>query len=512
MSAVLLDLPTEILVNILEDASLPLEKLFSLALLCRRLHFTALPVYFARTGLDAQSRSFKIVMRTDRRDLLAVLRLALFVPPFDNVTLVFPHPNCTSILPFLDHLKRAQGLIAQLPPLKRVELQLDVRGSICLSVGGDDALRLWAYHIQDLLSCILENECTALALAYGSQFTGAYELCPESEVTPVRRRASRLGQIGQFISSARRAAPVITQRGVHGFRRVYRQGDDHVEMSLPMRVSSSSRLTSLHIQSSILLLPPGLSWTLEALRSCPALSSLTFREIAVASNIWGIVFPLLASAATPPTRITSLFFRDVECIPEADIARFIANFPSLAQLEISVNVSQHAGSVPSTLVPCPQFFHLERLRATPNFIHHFLSRADSTFPALRELCIRCSAVYIGADITEIARLLSPIVATLEARQLGFPLTLAMESMGYMYHTAPPSPTLPATPGIGVQKCLDRVEGLEISMFQLDTSDIEDLVPWMEQFRQGLELAVAITPSNFLKAIEVNGRVYKLGGN
>ncbi|KAJ7645196.1 hypothetical protein DFH06DRAFT_1333484 [Mycena polygramma] len=121
MSLSLLDLPTETLLHIFEDCDLPVQELYSLALLCRRLHLTALPVYFSRQGLE--SKSLRIAMRTDLCDPLAALRTALFVPPHpDDIAFVFPHPS-TSILQVLEHFNRIQGYLTRIPPVNGLALK-----------------------------------------------------------------------------------------------------------------------------------------------------------------------------------------------------------------------------------------------------------------------------------------------------------------------------------------------------------------------------------------------------
>ncbi|KAJ6621940.1 hypothetical protein B0H10DRAFT_2187755 [Mycena sp. CBHHK59/15] len=131
MTSGFLDLPSEILAIILENPNFPDNTLYSLALLCRRLHFIALPIYFSRNGMDYQSKSVVIAMRADGRDMLAALHTALFVSSMEKITCIFPHPSCTSIFPLLYHLQRVKGLVWRFPSVKEVILQLNVRGSIC---------------------------------------------------------------------------------------------------------------------------------------------------------------------------------------------------------------------------------------------------------------------------------------------------------------------------------------------------------------------------------------------
>ncbi|KAJ6595127.1 hypothetical protein DFH09DRAFT_159014 [Mycena vulgaris] len=105
----ILDLPTEILVDILENPTFPIDTLYALASLSRRLHFIALPIYFSRHGMPSTPNSVVITMRMNRKDLLSALQIALFIPQIDSITCIFPHPSCTSIFPILPHLRRLES-------------------------------------------------------------------------------------------------------------------------------------------------------------------------------------------------------------------------------------------------------------------------------------------------------------------------------------------------------------------------------------------------------------------
>ncbi|KAJ6454521.1 hypothetical protein C8R47DRAFT_1228590 [Mycena vitilis] len=63
--------------------------------------FYCTPTLLLANGLVSDNRSIKITMRTDRRDMLAALRVALFDPPLDHIDFVFPHSNDKSLLPSL---------------------------------------------------------------------------------------------------------------------------------------------------------------------------------------------------------------------------------------------------------------------------------------------------------------------------------------------------------------------------------------------------------------------------
>ncbi|KAJ7036022.1 hypothetical protein C8F04DRAFT_954300 [Mycena alexandri] len=186
-------LPTEILAYILKDPLISLETLYSLALLCRRLHLIALSIYFSRHELTSISRSLHIPMQTEGRDLLTVLETTLFLPDVDDFTFIFPHPSCVSILPILRELQRVENYISRLHSVKGVTLQLDQPHSVCLSVGNEAALRAWSIGLGSLLSCIVEKVCSCLTVmpVYGAQMI-RYKARNPSPSPPRRSRIRRL--------------------------------------------------------------------------------------------------------------------------------------------------------------------------------------------------------------------------------------------------------------------------------------------------------------------------------
>ncbi|KAJ6595085.1 hypothetical protein DFH09DRAFT_1273185 [Mycena vulgaris] len=477
LPVVLLDLPTEILLQIIENPVLSGETVYSLALLCRRLHFIALPVYFTREGLDSDSQAIRLTLSKNGRDLLTALRTALFnfFPLVNTLTCIFPHPSCISILPFLEHLNRVEGFIAGAPTLKHVALQLDAQGSMCHSVGSDDALRSWACHLGNLLNCIVEKGCTSLTIAHGGYFTKAYELSTTNKY--VRPFLRYQGQIRALLS-ARRTETC-------DFRRAPQQGEQRIELSLPLNCSSASRLTTLHIQSAILLLPPGLGWTLDALRTCPV-SSMTFSKLVVSPPVWGAVLPLISSAAA---KLTSVSFLAVDGITGVDIASFAASLPHLTHLRVDAGVSVIPRSV--GLRP-PHLTHLASLHATPDFIRWILSRKDS-LSTLRELIVKFLSV--GIDETVIQHL-SSIIRALDARKLTPSISLEIHSILWSRTSSPSFST-------DVRMSLDRIAGLEIILEQFQEADVKEMASVIAIFRRARRVAISVEfPTRALRAIAV----------
>jgi hypothetical protein len=515
MPVSLVDLPTEILLKILEDPDVSTETIYSLALLSRRLHITALPVYFERHGLNSQSRSIPIAIRTDRRDILTALRTALFnfMPLLDTVVCFFSRPSCTSILPFLEQVKRLDGFIASVPSLKDVTLYLGPRGGLCLSGGSDESLREWARGFGSLLNCVVRNHCVSFTILYGTYFTDAFELRPAKK--PTRRVSRIIGRTWDLLIRRGAATHELT-----AFRRASQQGRARIEIPLSPHCALGSQLTTLHIRSKILILPPALSWTLDVLRTCPV-STLTFSEISVESRLWGTVLPLISTAAT---NVSSVSFQKLH-INDSDVMEFANDLPHLTHIEILTTDSYPVSSFSDADVRLPL---LTSLRAHPRFVQHLLARRDS-LPALRHLCL-CPTPSSLADVAAISRDLSAIIRTFDAQNIASTLSVVICSLrhGLLLGSA-----VILDLSTDLRASLRRFDALELSVYdlwealELATQEMVDFIvafhrarklsimvecPHPELDQAALSL-VALIPSSdflFLRTMEVNGQVYTLG--
>ncbi|KAJ7617631.1 hypothetical protein DFH06DRAFT_1364271 [Mycena polygramma] len=412
----ILDLPTEILFVIFADEALSPQDLLSLAILCRRFHFIALTLYFSRDGLDPSTRSIQITMRSNRRDLLAALRMALFDSSLDDITFRFPHPTTASVFPLLRHLQRAEGFLSRRSSVKSVSLELDHEYCSKFSVGSDEALRAWARAFGDLLNCILKTECTTLTVTNGCYFAHAYEL--SATLSPTHTAS----WLGRLLHWPRRA---ISAQRPPEFQRVSEQGLEYVEIALPRDCSRSSRLTCLHIHSTTLLLPPGLSWTLEVLRSCP-ISRLTFSEVTVDLNVWTTILPLTVASAAPS--LTSVGFLDILIMPEHEILAFIPKLPNLVELDIStLHTPKGVGDGFYIAIRRPQLPYLPRLthlRTTPNTMCFLLAR-EGLLPSLEKATMLVNSTFVHCPVASLAKLLITIIEELASHPRHPMLALAL---------------------------------------------------------------------------------------
>ncbi|KAF7345138.1 hypothetical protein MSAN_01889900 [Mycena sanguinolenta] len=303
LPASITDLPTELLVEIFEHPTFPSEALYSSALLCRRLHFIALPIYFSRNGVDLDTKSAVLTLRSDGRDPLSALQICLFLPSMRQISFTL------NFDPGVYHHAR------------------------CLSTGSDRVLKDWARQYGDLLTCIVKAGCTSLTVIKGSQLTEAY----------------RIGEIqlrDRYLPSAiRRLLPLYHSR-VAGFKRRSAQGTKDIRLSaLPSpRVS---HLTSLHILSATLVVPPGLDWTLSVLRYCPITTlTICMSRISGDKRVWRKVLPLMRAAAPNLTTVSLL---EVYHWDQEAAISFVAQLPRLIDLTLDFGSPPHPPLPPLAL-------------------------------------------------------------------------------------------------------------------------------------------------------------------
>ncbi|KAJ7250195.1 hypothetical protein B0H12DRAFT_1121172 [Mycena haematopus] len=257
-------------------------------------------------------------------------------------------------------------------------------------------------------------------MVYGAQFTKAYQLTSP----PIRR-----GKMMHLLSAAR----------AHS----YRDGSTSIH--------HSSNLSSLEIYSAILVLPPGLYWTLTALRTCP-ITSLTLGWRGEESIPWRTVLPLIASAASQLTSITlceaDVIFGYTDSSTEVGILDFISRFPQLRHIAISYNVFTDFGATDGPLLDLP---NVETLSAPSPFI-----------------------------LTSTA--LHPILHKSRPPRLSVCVTTSM------YHS-----TFFTVP-IGDTAFSDRVEALEIIVARFPWTDVAEMAGWIGLFPRVRQVDIELSDS------------------
>ncbi|KAJ7319090.1 hypothetical protein DFH08DRAFT_891503 [Mycena albidolilacea] len=404
----LLSLPNEVLIIIFENPKFPVDYLAILAVLCRRLHFIALPIYFSRNGMPSPTESAVIHLAKDGQDILAALNMALFVTSMEDITCILPHPSCTSVLPLLPHLARFRKFITRFPSVGRVTLQLDARNSMCNATGDDKALRAWSFALGSLLNCLVQRQCTELTVKYGGYLTRSYMLSVEPK--------KRVRRIVKAIQRLFRPRAPMEGKGWE-FRRSREQGRERALTSVPSKISRSSTLTSLHIQSAVLIMPPCLNWTLSALRHCP-IAFLSLFQISLEKEIWSAALSLIARAAP---EITDLSLSELDSISDVEILSFCSRLPRLVTLTIGYNEEAQGTPTKYAKGRIPELRNLTSLTAPADFIR-YLMRPRACLPKLMSLRI---SFHGKTHIRTIGEQLSDVCQLMTARTLSPSLSLSL---------------------------------------------------------------------------------------
>ncbi|KAJ6580729.1 hypothetical protein B0H19DRAFT_1328838 [Mycena capillaripes] len=551
------DLPTEILVDIFEHPTFPTESLYFLALLCRRLNFIALPIYFSRNEIDLDSDYAVVSLHADQLDVLSALHICLSISSMERIEFIFPHPSCISIFPFLKQMKRVETFISRLSSVKEVSLTLDrTSKGRCLALGTDEVLHAWATQLRDLLSCIVERGCISLTVINGTHLTEAYQL-------------NSLGAPQKYLSKVLQRLLLPQDTGTLGFRRNPRQGTDDALLSIPL--FADSRLKSLRIDSATLILPPGLHWTLTVLRHSP-ITSLSMSMSLAEPRVWTTVLPLIASSAPNLTAVSLTELASpsrYKGAPDESLAfAFLASLPRLTDIELThlqpfwgyhigrdphyhryigrrerttaphkylttlrapANVVAHLLSRPGSLSAIraicerttPPHKYLITLRAPANVVAHLLSRPGS-LSAIRRICVLWDSPT-PAHFELLMGFLSSIAHTLAARRLAPRLSLCIESLRLGEHNVTVIRELSSTQ----LAHFARVEQIELqNALPVDEYDPQPfLAPLVAAFRGVKHMSITTcTPASeapavrlvrevgatqTLKSIEVNGQSYDL---
>ncbi|KAJ7114016.1 hypothetical protein C8R44DRAFT_984575 [Mycena epipterygia] len=155
------DLPTEVLLIIFDFLY---TELFHLSLLCRRLHFLALPIFLARNSISNPSEITTIDMAAmENSTVLRGLTVSLFVPSIKHLICIFPPP--AYVYRHLDTIQRVTHLVRKLVTVEKLSLSWLGPGNATRE--NYQRGRLWeaCYSaLWDLLDAVHARSCTSLTL------------------------------------------------------------------------------------------------------------------------------------------------------------------------------------------------------------------------------------------------------------------------------------------------------------------------------------------------------------
>jgi hypothetical protein len=321
-----LDLPDDILHIIFEELTI---ELFSLASLSRRLKLLALPVYLNHRGMPNPTTFSKVTLTGDVYGSMAdisALRLSHSVSAIQHLHCTVA--DNTSLYVVFCFIRRLRSLVFSLASVEKFTLEFTING-----IQGETngiVLSKWRDLLGSFLEVIIKRHCVALAVQRGLFFTHAL-VVPQ---LPLQADAS--------IADSRRTS-----------------------------------LTTLAIDSEILLRPPLLSWTIQTLQH----SKITHLKLTSLSYSISELLPCIASLLPS---LTDLHIGGRSLRP-VDAMAFINGLPQLRSLSMCRSLSEDHWE-PNFFPESNPTLNLTKLSAPPQFITFLLSN-PTILPNIRFLAI-----------------------------------------------------------------------------------------------------------------------------
>jgi hypothetical protein len=159
------ELPTEVLLLVFDFLC---DELFSLSILCRRLHYLALPIFLEKHSIPDPSDTTRLHLgwMASSSTVVHALIVALFIPSIRNLICVFPDYTYAHLL--VESMKQFTRLIQRLTAVQTLSLEfgLDFYHAANSTIGYSEE-RLWQTTypaLRNLLDAVSSKSCTSLKI------------------------------------------------------------------------------------------------------------------------------------------------------------------------------------------------------------------------------------------------------------------------------------------------------------------------------------------------------------
>uniref|UniRef100_A0A8H7XSH4 F-box domain-containing protein n=1 Tax=Psilocybe cubensis TaxID=181762 RepID=A0A8H7XSH4_PSICU len=395
ISTSLIHMPTELLLNVLED--LRPKDILNMAKACRRLNLIAIPYLLKEMGLP-DPEEFCVVKASSHRytDELAALSVYFPLLSINHFYCIISHRRDLedSFIPpshiswLIDNIRRVNILLSRLSSVGTFSLVIDSWGS-GWSLRSEIVQGFVAWVI-DLVHTAMRKSCASLQILHCHPTTVEtnynFELLRERSgpklVRTIRDRIHRL-----FTRTTQLEDPQFVGNGWR-----YRKAPSLGPFRCVLPRMPQSALTRLDIDSEFLLVPPFSAWTFEVLRSSPIITLVFSLPSCITKKEFSVYhFPRIA-ASVPKLLELRCSFPD-----EGFLNTVVENLhqtPLLRKLVCSLSFSNESISLPSIprTIPIIKLVHLTSFTGSPDQAACFL-RYPVVLPSLQFINLISDSYY-----------------------------------------------------------------------------------------------------------------------
>ena len=393
-------MPTELLLEILQDNDLSTDDLYNLGVLSRRLNHLALPIFLSRQGIPHPENKiilndlvYETSMFEESKGCLSGLSIATYLSgktvetmechfrgkrtstastPVQNLYPESRYVCCIAV-------QRISNFIQNLASIKSVTLRLIGSDGFKKSQSSELRVLNWTKAFEGLLNLIIEKGATSLHVHYNSDLNPEqrYQFIEKTTVEKVMYR------IKNIVAMPSDLAALDSLAGPWWKFQPPSNGKQFptYQPKLSSKAQQNCVLRTLTINSSVFLTPPFLGWMLHLASSNKAITSLNLNFVGVHREFSRAILPPLSELLS--SKLTE-FTVSSECwmLPTYELLRFLTHVPKLAKLTIdhSIPFQYTYYTDPKVQHPVPLLANCEFLDASHQFVLYFLTAHSQFIP------------------------------------------------------------------------------------------------------------------------------------
>lgn len=462
-SCSLLDLPNELIIEILSDVNISQEDVYIVSCLSKRLNTLALPIYLATHGIPEPEREISLyVLDWDpffqftnalrsfslhRPDTLSGLNISTNISQVKHFKCFFQYPTTKERANSFQRaynlslaVKRTARFVHRLKYVEMAEIYLVWDPYYVQGIpGAIPELNEWTESFSLFLNLIVERGCTSLTVQYDASIEPAFRFRSSNPITKT------FSNFFQYIHKRRdKRAPSLhweLERPIHEGKP---DSSNVASAYLSRPAQESNSIVTLSLHSNALLLPPFVNWTLSLLYGHSNLTCITFAHLTFSEEIWTTLLPLIAN--TVSDRLTTLsFFSKCTNLTAENLMRFLGRLPHLTHLSVDrmfcsrFQSSGTRGKLQSMLkLTQPYLPHLQVLQAPVELVFLLLNAQSPSppsrknevptgFPQLRSLILYpCNQLQYPSSYSESTSVLNSLISQIKIQSRAHEVECALD--------------------------------------------------------------------------------------